>query len=144
MRRGCCRKSSVVAESSTHFFIAHLFAQVRLDDRWVVLHLGGCAFADLLTIEDGVFIGAFARITLHEYRVDEFRAGRVLIRKGAFIGGSALIGCGIEIGEGATVAAGAGVGRDVPPGATAIGNPARIVLKQESQRAEEEKGTEPA
>jgi len=84
-------------------------------------------FPQLLTIEDEVFIGLGARITLHEFRRDEFRAGRVILRRGAFIGGCAMIGCGVEIGEGATVAAGAVVGRDVPAGCTAIGNPARIV-----------------
>jgi acetyltransferase-like isoleucine patch superfamily enzyme len=43
------------------------------------------------------------------------------------IGGFAIIGCGVEIGENAVVAGGAVVGRDVPPGKLAIGNPARMV-----------------
>jgi hypothetical protein len=85
-------------------------------------------YPQLLVIEDEVFIGMGVRIATHEFRRDEFRAGKVIIRRGAFIGGYALIGCGVEIGENATVAAGAVLGRDVPPGATAIGNPARIVL----------------
>jgi len=84
-------------------------------------------FPDLITIEDDVMIGTDAKIMTHEYRMTEFRAGRVLIRKGAVIGGFAVIGCGVEIGERATVAGTATVGRDVPPGAIAIGNPARIV-----------------
>lgn len=86
-------------------------------------------FTRLLTIEDGVFVGAWSRITLHEFRVDEFRAGRVVIRRGAFIGGGGQLGCGVEIGERAMVAGGAVVMRDVPADATALGNPARIVRK---------------
>jgi acetyltransferase-like isoleucine patch superfamily enzyme len=88
-------------------------------------------FPDLLEIEDNVTIGTGARIALHYITSSEFRAGRVIIRKGAVIGGFSLISCGIEIGEGATVAGGAVVGRDVPPHATAIGNPARIVHRRE-------------
>ncbi len=84
------------------------------------------AFTQLLTIEDDVMIGVGVKIALHEFRPGEFRAGRVVIRRGAVIGGFALIGHGVEIGEGAVVAGGAAVGRDVPPGKLAIGNPARI------------------
>jgi acetyltransferase-like isoleucine patch superfamily enzyme len=84
-------------------------------------------FPQLLTFEDDVFIGVGAKIATHEFRIGEFRAGKVILRKGALIGGYAVLGCGIEIGEYATIAAGAVVGRDVRARATAIGNPARIV-----------------
>lgn len=83
-------------------------------------------FPELLTLEDDVLIGVGVRIALHEFGPNEFRAGRVIIRKGAVIGGFALIGHGVEIGAGAVVAGGAVVGRDVPAGKLAIGNPARI------------------
>jgi acetyltransferase-like isoleucine patch superfamily enzyme len=84
-------------------------------------------YPQLLTIEDQVMVGVGVRIALHEFGQDHFRAGRVIIRKGAVIGGFAIIGCGVEIGENAVVAGGAVVGRDVPPGKLAIGNPARMV-----------------
>lgn len=84
-------------------------------------------FPRLLTIEDEVLIGAGAKIVFHEFRRDEFRAGRVTLGQGSLIGGWSLLGCGIEVGRGAVVAPGAVVGRDVPAGYTAIGNPARIL-----------------
>ena len=84
-------------------------------------------FPDLLTIEDNVFIGMEARILMHEFRIDEFRAGKVILRRGCMIGAFALIGCGTEIGAGATVGAAACVRRLIPPGATAIGNPVRVL-----------------
>lgn len=84
-------------------------------------------FPELLTIEDRVFFGMGARIFTHEFRIDEFRAGRVAIRTGAFIGALAIIPCGIEIGARAVVAAGAVAHRDVPPGHTLIPGLARIV-----------------
>lgn len=88
-------------------------------------------FLDLLEIEDEVTIGVGVKISLHLCTTEEFRVGRVTIRKGAVIGGFALLGPGIEIGQSAMVAGGAVVGRDVPPRATAIGNPARIVRRRE-------------
>jgi acetyltransferase-like isoleucine patch superfamily enzyme len=95
------------------------------------------AFPQLLSIEDDVMIGVGVKIALHEFRPKEFRAGRVIIRKGAVIGGFALIGHGVEIGEGAVVAGGAAVGRDVPPGKLAIGNPARIMPLSDAAPQEE-------
>ncbi len=84
-------------------------------------------FPQLLTIEDEVMVGVGVKIALHEFGPGQFRAGRVVIRRGAVLGGFALIGHGVEIGEGAVVAGGAVVGRDVPPSKLAIGNPARIM-----------------
>jgi acetyltransferase-like isoleucine patch superfamily enzyme len=90
-------------------------------------------FPELLTVEDDVFFGMGAKIFTHECRLREFRAGKVLIRRGAFIGGFAIIACGVEIGEGAVVAACTAADRDVPAGATLIQAPARILRKTESQ-----------
>ncbi|MFB3882796.1 MAG: DapH/DapD/GlmU-related protein [Armatimonadota bacterium] len=102
-------------------------------------------YPQLIHIEDGVFIGVGARIFTHEFRRDEFRAGRVIIRRGAMVGAHSLIGCGVEIGEDATVAAGTALARDVPSGHTALGNPARIVRQgSESGRSEGVETTAPA
>jgi acetyltransferase-like isoleucine patch superfamily enzyme len=95
-------------------------------------------FPQLLTIEDDVMVGVGVKIALHEFRPREFRAGRVIIRKGAIVGGFALIGHGVEIGEGAVVAGGAALGRDVPPGKLAIGNPARIMPLNEAVKEQEQ------
>jgi len=84
-------------------------------------------FPELLTIEDGVFLGTSAKMFLHEFGVGEFRAGKVLLRRGAFVGGLAVIRCGVEVGAGAVLAACAVVARDVPSGCTAISPPARII-----------------
>ena len=86
-------------------------------------------FPELLTIEDDVLVGIDVRLVFHEFRQDEFRAGRIVIRRGAVIGGFAIIGPGVEVGERAVVAGAAVVGHDVPPGAVAAGNPARIVRR---------------
>jgi sugar O-acyltransferase (sialic acid O-acetyltransferase NeuD family) len=54
-------------------------------------------------------------------------AGRVRVGAGAFIGlGSRIIQC-LTIGEEATIGAGAVVLQDIPPGATAVGVPAKVI-----------------
>jgi acetyltransferase-like isoleucine patch superfamily enzyme len=50
-----------------------------------------------------------------------------LVKRGASIGSGAVLLCGITIGENAMIGAGSVVIRDVPPGATVAGNPARIL-----------------
>jgi maltose O-acetyltransferase len=51
----------------------------------------------------------------------------VRIGKFAWIGGGAIVLPGVSIGDDAVVGAGSVVTRDVPAGATVLGNPARIV-----------------
>lgn len=51
----------------------------------------------------------------------------VSIGRKCFIGARAMILKGVTIGNGAVVGAGAVVSRDVPAGATAVGNPAKVV-----------------
>ena len=94
-------------------------------------------FPQLLQVEDNVLIGQGVKIALHEFGRDRFRAGRVIIRQGAIIGGFALIGHGVEIGENAVVAGGAVVGRDVPAGTLAVGNPARMFTQSLAEPAAE-------
>jgi acetyltransferase-like isoleucine patch superfamily enzyme len=90
-------------------------------------------FPELITIEDGVFFGLGAKIFTHEFRIDQFRAGKVIIRRGAFIGGFAIIGCGVEIGERGVVAACTIAAHDVPAGATLIQPPGKILRRHETR-----------
>lgn len=96
-----------------------------------------------VTIESGVFIGhGVTFINDRHPRATnpggglqteaDWECQRTVVRQGASIGsGSTLLG-GITIGENALVGAGSVVTRDVPPGATVAGNPARILKTQPS------------
>lgn len=56
---------------------------------------------------------------------DDWELQRTVVERGASLGSGAVILGGIRIGEGAVVGAGAVVTRDVAPGETVAGSPAR-------------------
>jgi len=95
----------------------------------------GCVILDVttVTIGDRTMIGPHVKIFAADHPRDAetrrsgLEFGRpVTIGKDVWIGGGAIIVPGVTIGDGAVIGAGAVVTRDVPPGATAVGNPARV------------------
>jgi serine O-acetyltransferase len=60
------------------------------------------------------------------------------LRRGVVIGAGAKVLGPIVVGEGAKIGSNAVVVRDVPPGATAVGIPARVVTPEEADRREQQ------
>jgi sugar O-acyltransferase (sialic acid O-acetyltransferase NeuD family) len=60
--------------------------------------------------------------------------GNVHIGEGAFIGIGTAVIPGCSVGEWAMIGAGSVVTKDIPPYATAVGMPARVIMKKESQQ----------
>jgi acetyltransferase-like isoleucine patch superfamily enzyme len=96
-----------------------------------------------VTIEDDVFVGHGVMFT-NDLRPRATTDGTpqseadwhvvpTLVKRGASIGSGAAIICGITIGEGAMIGAGAVVTRDVAPGETVAGVPARLLRPGASQ-----------
>lgn len=92
-----------------------------------------------IMIGDDAFIGHHVTFvndrhpTAEKARNKRWRLERTTVGKGASIGSGSTILCGLTIGEKAVVGAGSVVVKDVPPGVTVVGNPARI-LKQKRSR----------
>lgn len=86
------------------------------------------AVCDGVTIEDGAFIGPHVSFTNDRHPKSGnrgFKLERTRICKGASVGAGSMVMAGITIGENAMVAAGSVVTRDVPPGVTVFGCPAK-------------------
>jgi len=101
----------------------------------------GTVIAPLVVVTTNVLLGAGVKVQDgasigHEATVGHFSiinpkavvAGCVHIGESVMIGAQAMVLEGRKVGDGARVGAGAVVTRDVPAGATVVGNPARVVL----------------
>ncbi|GGX29873.1 nodulation protein [Pigmentiphaga litoralis] len=94
-----------------------------------------CIILDVVqvTIGDNTQIGPGAQILTADHprdpalRAQMLEFGRpIVIGRNVWIGGGALIMPGVTIGDDALIGAGSVVTKDVPAGATVMGNPARV------------------
>jgi len=94
-----------------------------------------CIILDVVavTIGDGTQIGPGVQILTADHPRDPAERRQMLefgrpvsIGRNVWIGGRAIILPGVTIGDDAIIGAGSVVTRDVPPGGTAVGNPARL------------------
>lgn len=91
--------------------------------------------SERLTLGAGTMIGPFCYLSDHDHAREaqgQIAAGKLPgapVRIGAhcWLGAHVSVLKGVTIGDGATVGAGAVVTKDLPPGCTAVGNPARII-----------------
>lgn len=88
-------------------------------------------FPERIKVGDNTVIGYNTTILAHEYLIEEYRLGDVLIGDRVMIGANSTILPGIKIGDGAIVSAATLVHRDVPAGAFVGGNPMKIIYTAE-------------
>jgi len=81
------------------------------------------------TVGEGVNIGA-GTITAN---YDGVGKNPTVIEDGAFIGVDTMLRAPVRVGRGARTGAGSVVTRDVPPGTTAVGMPARMLKRKQEQ-----------
>lgn len=115
----------------SHCFIEN---DVIIGDRVTIKN--GVQLWDGLRVGNDVFIGPNVTFTNDRYpksRNSDFISEPTYISDGATIGGGATLLPGIRIGAGALIGAGSVVTEDVPPGATVVGNPARVVPQRKER-----------
>jgi maltose O-acetyltransferase len=107
---------------------------IRLGQRCFINY--NCVFLDCAAIEIGDDLQMAPAVQLYTAYHPLDRATRaagweaakpIRIGDGVWIGGGAIVLPGVTIGDGCVVGAGSVVTRDLPAGALAVGNPARVV-----------------
>lgn len=100
---------------------------VFLNFNCVILDVVAVSIGDRTQIGPGVQILAADHPRDPQARATGLEFGRpISIGRNVWIGGGAIILPGVTIGDDALIGAGSVVTRDVPAGATAVGNPARV------------------
>lgn len=93
-----------------------------------------------IVIEDDVSIGPRVMLITRTHPVSQIETygkvttsipGKIIVKKGAWIGAGVIILPNVTIGKYAIVGAGAVVTKDVPPYTVAVGVPAKVVKKLE-------------
>ncbi|MBM7713869.1 acyltransferase [Siminovitchia sp. FSL H7-0308] len=98
-------------------------------------------FPEKISVGKNSIIGYNTTILAHEYLIEEYRLGDVVIGDEVMIGANSTILPGVTIGNGAIVSAGTLVHKDVPAGVFAGGNPMRIIYTKEEM--EERRKSDP-
>ena len=96
-------------------------------------------FPEKISVGRNTVIGYNTTILAHEYLINEYRLGEVVIGDEVLIGANSTVLPGLHIGNGAIVSAGTLVHKDVPEGAFVGGNPMQIIYtKEEMQKREQQ------
>ena len=94
--------------------------------------------AELIHVEEGVWIAARCLLLCHKRNLSEYKygdnynqtpykRGDIYLKKGCCIGMGTIVMPGVTIGEGSVIGTGSVVTRDIPSYCIATGNPAKVV-----------------
>lgn len=96
-------------------------------------------FPERIKVGKNTIIGFNSTLLAHEYLIDEYRLGDIVIGDEVMIGANSTILPGVIIGDGAIVSAASLVNKDIPAGAFAGGNPVQIIYTLEQREEHERK-----
>lgn len=99
-------------------------------------------FPERITVGKNSVIGYNTTILAHEYLIEEYRLGDVIIGDRVLIGANSTILPGVTIGDGAIVSAATLVHKDVPAGAFVGGNPMQMIYTAEQMADRQQESRE--
>ncbi|MGA9289350.1 MAG: acyltransferase [Anaerobacillus sp.] len=111
------------------------FLGVRIGDQtaFALMVMLDIMFPEKISVGKNSIIGYNTTILAHEYLIDEYRLGDVVIGDGVMIGANSTLLPGITIGDGAIVSAGTLVHKNVPAGSFVGGNPMQLIYTKEER-----------
>ncbi|WP_438312523.1 acyltransferase [Sporosarcina sp. FA9] len=114
-------------------FLFRFFLKMDIGEKasFALMVMPDVMFPERIKVGENSIIGFNTTILAHEYLIDEYRIGDVVIGKNVLIGANSTILPGIEIGDGAIISAATLVNCDIPPGVFAGGNPVKIIFTKE-------------
>lgn len=116
------------------------FLQMKVGKRtsFALMVMPDVMFPEKISVGRNTVIGYNTTILAHEYLINEYRLGEVVIGDEVLIGANSTILPGLTIGNGAIVSAGTLVHKDVPEGAFVGGNPMRVIYTKEEMLLREQ------
>ena len=106
----------------------------KLGDRVFIDHGMGVVIGETAEIGDDCTI--YQGVTLGGTSLDKGAKRHPTLGKGVIVGANSQVLGSFTVGDGAKIGSGAVVTKPVPAGATAVGNPARIIQEGEAARRE--------
>lgn len=109
------------------------FLKMKVGDQtsFALMVMPDVMFPERISIGKNSIIGYNTTILAHEYLIDEYRIGDVVIGDRVLIGANSTILPGVHIGNDAIVSAATLVHQDVPAGSFVGGNPMKIIYSAE-------------
>ncbi|SRR5690625_832411 len=122
-------------------WLYRVFLRMKVGDKTAfgLMAMPDIMFPEKITVGNNSIIGYNTTILCHEYLIDEYRIGEVIIGDEVMIGANSTILPGVTIGDRAIVSAGTLVHKDVQPGSFVGGNPMQVIYtKEEMEHRQQE------
>ncbi|WP_096269459.1 acyltransferase [Paucisalibacillus globulus] len=121
-------------------WLYRVFLRMKVGEKtaFALMVMPDTMFPEKITVGNNSVIGYNTTILAHEYLINEYRLGEVIIGDEVLIGANSTILPGVTIGDGAIVSAGTLVHKDVPAGSFVGGNPMQLIYTKEEMKNREQ------
>jgi len=122
-------------------FLYRRFLHMSIGDEtsFALMVMPDVMFPERITIGKNSIIGYNTTLLAHEYLIDEYRIGDVVIGDRVLIGANSTILPGVHIGDDAIVSAATLVHKDVPAGSFVGGNPMKVIYAAKEMESRKKK-----